>query len=88
MISCALTGRQILLKFSKIKLVYLAARDKYHLEREDKAGEGYMDFIFIRKKENADTIILELKIDRSNAKIVRFGLKEKWKKRQNIRVRF
>ena len=51
MISCALTGRQILLKFSKIRLVYLAARDKYHLEREDKAGEGYVDFIFYPKKE-------------------------------------
>lgn len=29
-----------------VNLVYLAARDRYRVEREDKAGEGYVDFIF------------------------------------------
>ena len=28
-----------------INLVYLAARDQYRVEREDKAGKGYVDFI-------------------------------------------
>lgn len=46
-----------------VNLVYLAARDKYRVEREDKAGEGYVDFIFYPEKKNADAIILELKID-------------------------
>lgn len=47
-----------------VNLVYLAARDRYRIEREDKAGIGYVDFIFypeIDKKD--DCIILELKID-------------------------
>lgn len=46
-----------------VNLVYLAARDKYRVEREDKAGEGYVDFIFYPERKNADAIILELKID-------------------------
>ena len=29
-----------------IRLVYLEARDFYQIEREDKAGIGYVDFIF------------------------------------------
>lgn len=27
-----------------VNLVYLAARDSYRVEREDKAGTGYVDF--------------------------------------------
>lgn len=47
-----------------VNLVYLAARDYYRVEREDKAGRGYADFIFYPEAdENADCIILELKID-------------------------
>lgn len=46
-----------------VNLVYLAARDRYRVEREDKAGQGYVDFIFYPEKKNADAIILELKID-------------------------
>lgn len=46
-----------------VNLVYLAARDKYRVEREDKAGEGYVDFIFYPERKNADAIILELKVD-------------------------
>lgn len=46
-----------------VNLVYLAARDKYRVEREDKAGEGYVDFIFYPSSKNADAFILELKID-------------------------
>ena len=32
-----------------VNLVYLSARDRYRVEREDKAGKGFVDFIFIRK---------------------------------------
>lgn len=47
-----------------VNLVYLAARDKYRVEREDRAGKGYVDFIFYYpEKKNADAIILELKVD-------------------------
>lgn len=46
-----------------VNLVYLAARDKYHVEREDKAGIGYVDFIFYPERRNGDAIILELKVD-------------------------
>ena len=46
-----------------VNLVYLAARDRYRVEREDKSGRGYVDFIFYPEKKNADAILLELKID-------------------------
>ncbi len=55
-----------------VNLVYLAARDSYRIEREDKAGIGYVDFIFypLRRPED-DCIILELKIDQSPEAAVR-----------------
>ena len=46
-----------------VNLVYLAARDWYRVEREDKAGKGYVDFIFYPIREADDAIILELKVD-------------------------
>lgn len=46
-----------------VNLVYLAARDRYRVEREDKAGEGYVDFIFYPDCPSADALILELKAD-------------------------
>ena len=46
-----------------INLVYLAARDQYRVEREDKAGKGYVDFIFYPIRHDQDCIILELKVD-------------------------
>lgn len=46
-----------------VNLIYLAARDSYRVEREDKAGVGYVDFIFYPKKKNGTGIILELKVD-------------------------
>lgn len=46
-----------------VNLVYLAARDSYRVEREDKAGTGYVDFIFYPYDTAADCIILELKVD-------------------------
>lgn len=47
-----------------VNLVYLAARDTYRVEREDKAGIGYVDFIFYPELDKgADALILELKVD-------------------------
>ena len=47
-----------------VNLVYLSARDLYRIEREDKAGIGYVDFIFYPKTDmSATCIILELKVD-------------------------
>lgn len=46
-----------------VNLVYLSARNKYRVEREDKAGVGYIDFIFYPEHPQDDAIILELKID-------------------------
>jgi hypothetical protein len=47
-----------------VSLVYLSARDIYRVEREDKAGKGYVDFIFYPEVDKgADAIILELKVD-------------------------
>ena len=46
-----------------VNLVYLAARDRYRVEREDKAGEGYVDFIFYPEIKGETAIILELKVD-------------------------
>lgn len=49
-----------------VNLVYLSARNYYDIQREDKAGTGYVDFIFYPKNhQNTDCIILELKVDHS-----------------------
>ena len=48
-----------------VNLVYLSARDQYRIEREDKAGAGYADFIFYPEHKEADALILELKTDKS-----------------------
>lgn len=54
-----------------VNLVYLAARDKYTVEREDKAGKGFVDFIFYPKKRNQDCMILELKVDHTPEEAIR-----------------
>lgn len=59
-----------------VNLVYLAARDRYRVEREDKAGEGYVDFIFYPERRSEDGIILELKVDDSAENAIR-QIKEK-----------
>lgn len=47
-----------------VNLVYLAARDTYRVEREEKCGTGYVDFIFYPEAgHKADGIILELKVN-------------------------
>lgn len=48
-----------------VNLVYLGARDYYRVEREDRAGIGYVDFIFYPYVKTGDCMILELKADHS-----------------------
>ncbi|MDY2699530.1 MAG: AAA family ATPase [Lachnospiraceae bacterium] len=59
-----------------VNLVYLAARDYYRVEREDKSGIGYVDFIFYPINKNADCIILELKVDHTPDEAIK-QIKEK-----------
>lgn len=54
-----------------VNLVYLSARDSYLIEREDKSGIGYVDFIFYPKDLKKDGIILELKVDHTPDEAVR-----------------
>lgn len=55
-----------------VSLVYLAARDSYRIEREDKAGIGYVDFIFYPEADRgADCIILELKVGHTPEEAIR-----------------
>lgn len=46
-----------------VTLVYLSARNFYWIEREEKGGRGYVDFVFYPKNRKADCLILELKVD-------------------------
>lgn len=55
-----------------VNLVYLSARDRYRVEREDKAGTGYVNFIFYPETDKSlDSIILELKVDSSPEEAIR-----------------
>ncbi len=56
---------------SIIRWVYLKALDTYRIEREDKAGVGYVDFIFYPFKKDDDVIILELKVDHTPEEAIR-----------------
>lgn len=48
-----------------VTLAYLSARNKYRVEREDKSGKGFADFIFYPRRKNLPGIIIELKADGS-----------------------
>jgi hypothetical protein len=55
-----------------VTLTYLSARDYYRIEREDKAGIGYVDFIFYPEIDRSmDAIILELKVDHTAEEAIR-----------------
>ena len=56
---------------SVIRLVYLKARDYYRIEREDKAGTGYVDYIFYPYKRDDDAIIIELKVNHTAEEAIR-----------------
>lgn len=59
-----------------VNLCYLAARDRYRVVREDKAGKGYVDFVFYPERKGETCIILELKVDRAPEEAIR-QIKEK-----------
>lgn len=48
---------------SIIRWAYLQAIDYYRIEREDKAGVGYVDYIFYPFRKDDDAIIIELKVN-------------------------
>ncbi|MCC8104522.1 MAG: ATP-binding protein [Clostridiales bacterium] len=48
---------------SVIRWAYLQAIDYYRIEREDRAGVGYVDYIFYPFRKDDDAIIIELKVD-------------------------
>lgn len=48
-----------------VTLAYLSARNKYRVEREEKSGKGYVDFIFYPRRRNLPGIVLELKADKT-----------------------
>ncbi len=55
---------------SIIRLVYLKARDHYKIEREDKAGVGFVDYIFYPYSKEDDAIIIELKVNHTAAEAI------------------
>jgi hypothetical protein len=59
-----------------ITLCYLYARKDYHIEREQKSGKGYCDYIFFPRKAGKPAIILELKVGKSAEKAIE-QIKEK-----------
>lgn len=46
-----------------VTLVYLNARDTYRIEREEKTGKGYADFIFHPQREGNPAIIFIININ-------------------------
>ena len=50
---------------------YLSALDEYRITREDKAGKGYVDFLFEPMKKSGTAMILELKYNRSAGEAIR-----------------
>lgn len=46
-----------------VTLAFLSARNKYRIEREEKSGKGYADFIFHPRRKSLPGLILELKAD-------------------------
>lgn len=48
-----------------VTLAYLSARNKYRIEREEKSGKGFVDFLFYPRQKNLPGIILELKADKT-----------------------
>ena len=54
-----------------VNLVYLSARDRYRVEREDKAGKGFVDFIFYPENPADTGLILELKAGHSPEEAIR-----------------
>lgn len=61
-----------------VNLVYLSARDRYRVEREDKAGLGFVDFIFYPQDPSEPGIILELKVDHTAEEAIQQIVEKKY----------
>jgi len=59
-----------------VSMAYLFAREEYRIEREEKTGKGYADFVFHPRKRNKTAFILELKKDTKPIKAIN-QIKEK-----------
>ena len=71
-----------------VTLAYLSARNKYRIEREEKSGKGYADFIFYPRRRNLPGIVMELKTDKSpEAAIAQIKEKEYTEKLQKEQVK-
>lgn len=54
-----------------VTLAYLSARNQYRIEREEKSGKGYVDFIFYPRRKNLPGIVIELKADNTPEAAIR-----------------
>ena len=59
-----------------ITLAYLSARNYYRIEREEKSGKGYADFMFHPKRKGDTAFVLELKVDNTPENAIK-QIKEK-----------
>ncbi|MCD8096889.1 MAG: ATP-binding protein [Lachnospiraceae bacterium] len=55
---------------SIVRWIYLEAINYYRIEREEKAGVGYVDFIFYPFKKDDDAMIIELKVNHTAAEAI------------------
>ena len=69
-----------------VNLVYLAARDRYRVEREDKAGKGFVDFIFYPLRRNDPCMILELKVDHTPEEAIHQFKEKKYISRFSVKL--
>lgn len=54
-----------------VTLCYLYARKEYRIEREEKSGKGFCDYLFYPKKTGGTALILELKAGASAADAIK-----------------
>lgn len=54
-----------------VTLAYLSARNKYKVEREEKSGKGFADFIFYPRRKKLPGIVIELKADSTPEEAIR-----------------
>ena len=59
-----------------VTLAYLAARNYYKIEREEKTGKGYADFMFHPRRNGDIAFVLELKVNDKPEKAIK-QIKEK-----------
>ena len=70
-----------------VTLAYLSARNKFRIEREEKSGKGFADFIFYPRQKNMPGIVLELKAnDTPEAAIAQIKDKEYCEKLRKEKV--